>query len=200
MLGNGEQPGLIPRSLADLFNLVQNSSDKEFRIKVTYVEIYNENLRDLLSTSEEPLDIREDPVHGVQVTGAKEFTVTSSKEIFTLIVKGNKRRTIDFTNHNEDSSRSHGVLQISVEIKEPTWEEGRFIVGKFILVDLAGSERSVINIKNSHKTKLEGGNINTSLLSLGRCIKALADNEKGDKKFISWRDSKLTRVLKVSSS
>ena len=111
--------------------------------------------------------------------------------------KGNKRRTVDFTNQNDDSSRSHGVLQLVVEIREPPFEETRSNIGKFILVDLAGSERSGINTKNSQKTKLEGGNINTSLLALGRCIKALADNERGGKQFISWRDSKLTRVLKV---
>ena len=86
MLGTGEEPGLIPRSLADLFSLIQAHGDKQFKIKITYVEIYNENLRDLLSNNEEPLDIREDPVAGVVITGAKEVIVNNTREIFQLIM------------------------------------------------------------------------------------------------------------------
>ena len=86
MLGVGEQPGIIPRSLADLFELIAVSEHKEFKIKITYIEIYNENLRDLLENNEEPLEIREDPVAGVQILGAREVFVNNSTEVFKLIV------------------------------------------------------------------------------------------------------------------
>ena len=86
MLGTGEQPGIIPRSLADLFKLISSSNDKEYKVKMTYIEIYKENLRDLLSNNEEPLEIREDPVAGVKITGAKEIDVRSTREIFQSIM------------------------------------------------------------------------------------------------------------------
>lgn len=86
MLGTGEQPGIIPRSLADLFNLISASNGREYKVKITYIEIYNENLRDLLSNNDEPLEIREDPVAGVQITGAKETEVINTREIYQLIM------------------------------------------------------------------------------------------------------------------
>jgi hypothetical protein len=86
MLGTGENPGIIPRSLSDLFGLISSSSDRQFKIKLTYIEIYNENLRDLLSNSEEPIEIREDPLVGVKISGAKEVLVSTTREIFQLIM------------------------------------------------------------------------------------------------------------------
>ncbi len=86
MLGTGENPGIIPRCLSDLFGLISSSSDRQFKIKLTYIEIYNENLRDLLSNSEEPIEIREDPLVGVKISGAKEVLVSTTREIFQLIM------------------------------------------------------------------------------------------------------------------
>ena len=109
---------------------------------------------------------------------------------------GNKNRTTEATNANEESSRSHALLMISVENKDKNGKNSDIIVGKFILVDLAGSERSS-NISDASRI-IESGNINKSLLTLGSVINALVDQSlRKSKVFIPWRDSKLTRILKV---
>lgn len=194
MLGNGEEPGIMVRALADLFTIIETSKEKQFKIKLFYVEIYNETLRDLLAKGE-TLELREDPDRGSVLVGVKEMEVGSSSEVFKLLLKGNQNRTTEATNMNETSSRSHAVLQITIENKLNKSSE--IISGKFILVDLAGSERAS-NSNNSGIRQVEGANINKSLLALGNCINALVDiNNGSNKSFIPWRDSKLTRILKV---
>jgi kinesin family protein 18/19 len=197
MLGTGKEPGIMVRSLGDLFSLISSMKEKDFKVKLSYVEVYNENLRDLLGNGEN-LDLREDPTKGSVIVGLKEIEVIDSTQVFELLLKGNKNRSTESTNMNETSSRSHAVLQILVESKSSTSSKGEFSSAKFILVDLAGSERAA-NTQNTGLRLIEGANINKSLLSLGNCINALVEISNGStKSFIPWRDSKLTRILKDS--
>ena len=194
MLGTGEQPGIMPRAITDLFNYVRGHGDKEYKIKFSYLEIY-ENIRDLLG-NEKKLDIREDNNKGIIISGLKEFEVEDTNTFFGLFLKGNNNRYVGETNQNEQSSRSHAVLQINIFNKNKSGNNTNEITtSKFILVDLAGSERASKNLNSvDNKTKQEGSNINKSLLALGNCINALSDGNK----FIAWRESKLTRILKDS--
>jgi kinesin family protein 18/19 len=193
MLGTGEQPGIMAKSLADLFTLIENSKNRYFKLRFSYIEVYNESIRDL-TNKKENLELREDPVKGTIIIGVNELEVTNSSEVFKLLLKGNNNRTTESTNANETSSRSHAILQINMENKLKSNNNTETINSKFILVDLAGSERAG-NSKNTGIRQTEGSNINKSLLALGNCINALADNK--DNSFIPWRDSKLTRILKV---
>jgi kinesin family protein 18/19 len=198
MLGTGREPGMMVRSLGDLFSTIEASTQRQFKVKISYVEVYNETLRDLLGNSGDNLDLREDPTKGSVIVGVKELEVNTSTQVFELLLKGNKSRTTESTNMNETSSRSHAVLQILVENKAGNSEKNESVISKFILVDLAGSERAA-NTKNTGMRLIEGASINKSLLSLGNCINALVEISNGSSKtFIPWRDSKLTRLLKDS--
>jgi kinesin family protein 18/19 len=195
MLGADNEPGIMVRTLSDLFSAINSTSDSKFKVKLNYIEIYNETLRDLLGTGES-LELREDPAKGCIVVGVNDMEVTESNEVFKLLLKGNKARTTESTNVNETSSRSHAVLQITIENRKNNSPE--MTTARLILVDLAGSERASAT-KNTGIRLLEGANINKSLLALGNCINALVDinNTGNSKSFIPWRDSKLTRILKV---
>ena len=201
MLGNNQnERGIMPRSVSDLFKLLQKQKNKEFRIQVSYVEIYNEEIRDLLGNREE-LKLHEDPVKGVLLQGVKELYVENADNFFDILYKGNMKRTVGKTNANETSSRSHALLRINIENKDKEGPNSlKITCGRFILVDLAGSEKNnpAINSNNNlsnNKNALrqqEGAKINQSLLNLGICINALASKSK----FIPWRNSKLTHILK----
>lgn len=201
MFGTDSSPGIIPQSLSNLFNEIERLEDKEILIKIWYLEIYNEVLRDLIKpNNEDQLDIREDPTRGSIVNGITEVIVSKTNEILSIIKKANKNRTTESTNANEASSRSHAVLQVSVEIKDKSNSgiqlETRY--SKFSLIDLAGSERASAT-QNKGIRLIEGANINRSLLTLGNCITALSDAaEKGVRPHVPYRDSKLTRILKDS--
>ena len=204
MLGNSQnERGIMPRAVSDLFKILQKKKNKEFRIQVSYIEIYNEEIRDLLGNREE-IKLHEDPVKGVLLQGVKELYVDNVDNFFDILYKGNQKRTTGKTNANETSSRSHALLKINIENKDKEGPNASNIsCGRFILVDLAGSEKnnSVIN-NNSNNNELnnnknalrqqEGAKINQSLLNLGICINALASKSK----FIPWRNSKLTHILK----
>jgi hypothetical protein len=173
------------------------SDEKKFQVKISYLEIYNEQVIDLLVDSTSNLMIVEDPQKGIIVPDLSEYSVKSSKELITLIIKGNSKRTMAATGENLFSSRSHAILQIIVEQKtkiRDTKEE--YLLSKFLLVDLAGSERS--GLEKGIRSQ-EGKNINKSLLSLGTCINLLSDKSKKGS-FVPYRDSKLTRLLKDSLS
>ena len=201
MLGNNQnERGIMPRSVSDLFKILQKQKNKEFRIQVSYVEIYNEEIRDLLGNREE-LKLHEDPSKGVILQGVKELFVENADNFFDILYKGNQKRTIGKTNANETSSRSHALLKINIENKDKEGPNASKIsCGRFILVDLAGSEKNNptignTNSLNNNKNALrqqEGAKINQSLLNLGICINALASKSK----FIPWRNSKLTHILK----
>jgi kinesin family protein 18/19 len=199
MLGTEDEEGIMVLTLKELFaKIAFYSSEREYKVKLWYIEIYNENIRDLVSNTDEYLDLREDPNKGVSISNISELNVTSCKDIMQLLKKGNKNRTQEATNANETSSRSHAILQVQVEYKDKvTGLEAEIKVGKLNLIDLAGSERASAT-QNRGIRLIEGANINRSLLTLGNCINALCEaNEKGTKPYVPYRDSKLTRLLKV---
>ena len=199
MLGTEDQEGIMVLTLKELFDKINvYSKEREYKVKLWYIEIYNENIRDLLSTSEEYLDLREDPNKGLSISNISELNVTSCADIMQLLKKGNRNRTQEATNANETSSRSHAILQVQIEYKEKaSGIDVEIKTGKLSMIDLAGSERASAT-QNRGIRLIEGANINRSLLTLGNCINALCEaNEKGTKPYVPYRDSKLTRLLKV---
>ena len=209
MFGNDNNPGLIPLCLINLFSMIDNLKDtKTINVKLWYLEIYNENLRDLIKldindNNSQQIDIREDPHKGSTVYGITEMSVSSSQEVLSILRKANKNRTTESTNANEVSSRSHAVIQIQVEVKEKSEGiEVEIINSKFSLIDLAGSERASAT-QNKGIRLIEGANINRSLLTLGNCITALSESSTNNditknSRYVPYRDSKLTRILKDS--
>jgi len=200
MIGSEQEPGIMVRVMEDLFVHSHKEGSKhgvQYKVTVSFLEVYNENIRDLLSDVEEYLDLREDPIKGPVVASITEIEASSGKEIMQLLHQGNSRRSQAPTAANEVSSRSHAVLQVVVECRDRApGTVANIKVGKLSLVDLAGSERAA-NTKNVGQRLVEGANINRSLLALGNCINALG--EKGNKgNFVPYRDSKLTRLLKDS--
>jgi len=212
MLGTETNPGIMVLTLEELFNKVNSFIDREYKLKFWLLEIYNENIRDLLkfyktdnnknaleNTSNEYLDLREDPEKGIVVSNITEISVTNSSEMLKILKRGNRNRTQESTGANETSSRSHAILQVSIEYKEKnTGIDYQIKFSKLSLIDLAGSERAAAT-NNKGIRLIEGANINRSLLTLGNCINALCDAHlKGKKVHIPYRDSKLTRLLKDS--
>ena len=200
MIGTQSEPGIMVRVMDDLFHHTSKTGSRSgvhFKVIVSFLEVYNENIRDLLGDVEDYLDLREDPIKGPVVAGITEVEVSNSRAIMELLHQGNARRTQQPTAANEVSSRSHACLQVVVEGKDRAPGTAASIkVGKLSLVDLAGSERAA-NTQNRGIRLVEGANINRSLLALGNCINALG--EKGNKgNFVPYRDSKLTRLLKDS--
>ncbi|CAH1273128.1 KIF19 [Branchiostoma lanceolatum] len=194
MLGTEHEPGVMARSLNDLFEEMHRTSENMvYQVSMSYLEIYNEMIRDLLNPESGYLELRED-TKGVQVTGLSEVNAKSTKEVMELLQQGNKQRTQEPTKANKTSSRSHAVLQVTVKQRSRvrnTTQEVR--VGKLYMIDLAGSERAA-QTQNRGKRMKEGAHINRSLLALGNCINALC--EKGGRAYVNYRDSKLTRLLK----
>jgi kinesin family protein 18/19 len=200
MLGEENNPGIMFNTLKEMFRqLSKYQVDREYAVRVSFLEIYNENIKDLIMTSNDVLDLREDPLKGVQVAGLAEIEVKTPDEIMELLIYGNKNRTQEATGANETSSRSHAVLQIIVEYKEKdSGVKSEVKIGKLSLIDLAGSERAA-RTGNRGLRMIEGANINKSLLALGNCINMLHENHsKGQSNYIPYRDSKLTRLLKDS--
>ena len=184
----------------DIFQRKKELSLNEVLIQVSYVEIYNEQIRDLLipkDSSNNYLDLREDPIKGVSLSGATEIRVDCVEEVMTLLFQGNKRRMTEATNANQTSSRSHAVFQITVTISPRTKNISiERVSGKLSLIDLAGSERGTVTENRGMRLR-EGAKINQSLLALANCINALGDKTKKGA-FVPYRDSKLTRMLKDS--
>ncbi|XP_051262747.1 kinesin-like protein KIF13A isoform X6 [Dicentrarchus labrax] len=203
MMGNGEQPGLIPRLCCSLFERVHREGNEghTFKVEVSYMEIYNEKVRDLLDPkgSRQSLKVREHKVLGPYVDGLSQLAVTNFEDIEVLMSEGNKSRTVAATNMNEESSRSHAVFSIIVTQTLYDLQSGNSgeKVSKLSLVDLAGSERVSKTGAAGERLK-EGSNINKSLTTLGCVISALADQSagKGKAKFVPYRDSVLTWLLK----
>ena len=197
-LDNGED-GVAIKACEYLFQkLNKEYFDNDYEIKVSYIEIYNENVIDLLNNENENMSLMiiEDPNKGVYVHNVKEFIINSSYDLKKLISQGNKKRTMAPTNQNKFSSRSHAILQLSLKRKQYNEKKNNFDIffSKFLIVDLAGSERGGLE---KGKRREEGANINKSLFTLGSCINILSDKTKSGK-FIPYRDSKLTRLLKDS--
>ncbi|KAJ8667967.1 hypothetical protein QAD02_009630 [Eretmocerus hayati] len=190
MLGKEGDPGITYRTMAELFAQIELQRDsRDFNFGVSYLEIYNENVQDLLHKVG-PLHLREDRA-GVIVAGLKIITIHNAEELLSLLAKGNKNRTQHATDANQESSRSHAVFQVYVNITSKL--DGQVKHVKLSMIDLAGSERASATGCSGARFK-EGANINKSLLALGNCINNLADGIK----HIPYRDSKLTRLLKDS--
>ena len=206
MMGYGEEPGVIPKICKSMFERIegfQTDKNLKYTVEVSYLEIYNERVRDLLNPANKGnLKVREHPSTGPYVEDLAKLAVRSFPEIEHLMDEGNKARTVAATNMNETSSRSHAVFTLTMTQKRHD-EETRMDtekVAKISLVDLAGSERATSTGATGARLK-EGAEINRSLSTLGRVIAALADLSTGKKKNMSmvpYRDSVLTWLLKDS--
>uniref|UniRef100_A0A8C2Q934 Kinesin-like protein n=1 Tax=Cyprinus carpio TaxID=7962 RepID=A0A8C2Q934_CYPCA len=197
MLGSSDDPGVTFLTVKELFarmDLIKE--DKVFNLAFSYLEVYNEQIRDLLTNSG-PLAVREDSSSGVVVQGLTLHQPKSAEHILEALDYGNRNRTQHPTDMNATSSRSHAVFQIYLRQQDKTASLNPNVrVAKMSLIDLAGSERaSATNAKGARLR--EGANINRSLLALGNVINTLA-NPKCKKTHIPYRDSKLTRLLKDS--
>ncbi|KAM4839125.1 kinesin-like protein KIF11 [Urocitellus parryii] len=190
--------GIIPRTLHQIFEKLTDNGT-EFSVKVSLLEIYNEELFDLLNPSSdvsERLQMFDDPRNkrGVIIKGLEEITVHNKDEVYQILEKGAAKRTTAATLMNAYSSRSHSVFSVTIHMKETTIDGEELVkIGKLNLVDLAGSE----NIGRSgavDKRAREAGNINQSLLTLGRVITALVERTP----HVPYRESKLTRILQDS--
>ncbi|XP_074425986.1 kinesin-like protein KIF27 isoform X1 [Larus michahellis] len=206
-----DEKGIIPRAIQELFQHISENRNIDFHVKVSYIEVYKEELRDLLEleTSVKELHIREDEKGNTVIVGAKEFQVECADEVLSLLESGNAARHTGTTQMNEHSSRSHAIFTISICQKQSTesqkntdatqdssWKSVQVIASKFHFVDLAGSER-VTKTGNTGERFKESIQINSGLLALGNVISALGD-PKRKSVHIPYRDAKITRILKDS--
>ncbi|KAK1600588.1 kinesin motor domain-containing protein [Colletotrichum navitas] len=223
MQGTASSPGVIPLAITDIFSYIRETPSREFLLRVSYLEIYNEKIHDLLSMStgtgaggQEEIKLREDSKRGVYASPLKEEIVQSPTQLLRVIARGDQARRTASTQFNARSSRSHAVVQIVVESREripgstSTGESkrsgmlpGGVRVSTLSLIDLAGSEKAA----ESKERRTEGSHINKSLLTLGTVISKLSehkdkDGKAADKdgKHLPYRDSKLTRLLQGALS
>lgn len=229
MQGTANAPGVIPLAITDIFSYIRENPCREFLLRVSYLEIYNEKIYDLLSQStpgqqQEEIKLREDSKRGVYATPLKEEIVQSPNQLLRVIARGDLARRTGSTQFNARSSRSHAVVQIVVESRARTATDhgayfeketrrtdkimpGGVLVSTLSLIDLAGSERAAEN----KERRTEGAHINKSLLTLGTVIARLSgedEKEDGTKstdkkdglKHLPYRDSKLTRLLQGALS
>ncbi|XP_041024440.1 kinesin-like protein KIN-7K, chloroplastic [Juglans microcarpa x Juglans regia] len=196
MHGDQRSPGIIPLAVKDAFSIIQETPNREFLLRVSYLEIYNEVINDLLNPAGQNLRIRED-AQGIFVEGIKEEVVLSPAHALSLIAAGEEHRHVGSTNFNLLSSRSHTIFTLTVE-SSPCGEnsEGEAVsLSQLNLIDLAGSESS--KAETTGVRRKEGSYINKSLLTLGTVISKLTDSRATH---IPYRDSKLTRLLQSSLS
>ncbi|KAI2785836.1 Kinesin-like protein KIN-7D, chloroplastic [Penicillium oxalicum] len=223
MQGTATSPGVIPLAITDIFSFIRETPHREFLLRVSYLEIYNERIHDLLSTSvtngvaappQEEIKLREDSKRGVYATPLKEEIVQSPTQLLRVIARGDHARRTSSTQFNARSSRSHAVVQIVVESRErvPPGDApekrtvvppGGVRVSTLSLIDLAGSERAA----DDKERRTEGAHINKSLLTLGNIISKLSENKDKqgnptdkDGRHLPYRDSKLTRLLQPALS
>ncbi|CAJ0929234.1 unnamed protein product, partial [Mesorhabditis belari] len=191
--------GIIPRAMEHIFDTLEAEGVEEYCVRVSYLEIYNEELFDLLAANHEEgerLRLFEDPIKkgSVIISGAEEVPVQTREEVFKVLQRGAERKRMASTLINNRSSRSHCVFVVNIATRETTLEGEELVrQGKLNLVDLAGSE-SIGRSGASGARAKEAGNINQSLLTLGRCITALTTNAG----HVPYRESKLTRLLQDS--
>lgn len=222
MQGTASSPGVIPLAITDIFSYIRETPSREFLLRVSYLEIYNERIHDLLSmasgngagaAAQEEIKLREDSKRGVYATPLKEEIVQSPTQLLRVIARGDQARRTASTQFNARSSRSHAVVQIVVESRERIpggsggdskrsgMLPGGVRVSTLSLIDLAGSEKAA----ETKERRAEGSHINKSLLTLGTVISKLSENKEakgGDKdaKHLPYRDSKLTRLLQGALS
>ncbi|XP_049297472.1 kinesin-like protein KIF18A [Anopheles funestus] len=190
MLGSTDCPGITFLTMKELFRQIESLNDvRKFDIGISYLEVYNELVMNLLTKSG-PLKLRED-ANGVVVSGLVLKQIHNATELLELLALGNRNRTQHPTDANAESSRSHAIFQVHIRMVEKKTGQKRTV--KLSMIDLAGSERAASTKGVGIRFK-EGANINKSLLALGNCINKLADGLK----HIPYRDSNLTRILKDS--
>ncbi|XP_072385593.1 kinesin-like protein KIF3A [Diabrotica undecimpunctata] len=190
---DNNRKGIVPNIFSHIFaQITLANHEYSYAVTVTYLEIYNEEIRDLLSDQPKKLTLKEKPGIGVYVKDLLGFTVDSLEGVTEILKKGNKNRATSFTQLNDVSSRSHAVFTVLIETKNHTTNKTTF--GKLNLVDLAGSERVHKSLATGDRLR-EAGKINLSLSVLGNVISALVD---GKATHIPYRNSKLTRLLQDS--
>lgn len=189
-----QQMGIIPRTFEQIWTHINRAQNMQFLVAVSYLEIYMEELRDLLKPNTTAvLELRERE-SGIVVPNLHSVLCKSADEMTQVMNKGNKNRTVGRTNMNEHSSRSHAIFQIKIEMCETGAEASTTVkVGKLNLIDLAGSERQSKTGATAERLK-EASKINRALSSLGNVISALAEKSS----HVPYRDSKLTRLLQDS--
>ncbi|KAL4658357.1 kinesin-like protein KIF22 isoform X1 [Arapaima gigas] len=197
MLGSSEQPGVIPRAVREVFHLVRErekeSEDWEYSVGMSYLEIYNEKVLDLLAPNSQDLPIREDKGRNILIPGLTHTPLTSFSHFHTVFLPASLNRTTASTKLNQRSSRSHAILLIKV-VRSQQGPTHRQQTGKLYLVDLAGSEDNRRTGNQGLRLK-ESGAINLSLFTLSKVVDAL--NASGGCR-VPYRDSKLTRLLQDS--
>lgn len=200
MSGTSEEPGVIPCAVNDVFSMIRDAPMREFLLRVSYLEIYNETLRDLLADPQKreraPRIIEEKG--RIVLSGMHEEIVTTPEEVMALLERGQAVRHVGATDWNTRSSRSHCVFQITIESREQSEDAHRaeVRVSQLNLIDLAGSERAASEVAR----RKEGAYINKSLLTLGTVIAKLTETQNSTDAHIPYRDSKLTRLLQTSLS
>ncbi|ESO00704.1 hypothetical protein HELRODRAFT_192579 [Helobdella robusta] len=214
VMGHGNDVGIVPRFCGELFQRIQNNSDDNviYNVEISFFEIYNEKIHDLLGSSsgkdksfKKPnLKVREHPVMGPFVDGLSTYVVKSFEDIETWLNVGNKRRATACTGMNDNSSRSHSVFTLILTQTKTSVIEGTShshnITSKINLVDLAGSERQSLAKTSGDRLK-EGSSINKSLMALGKVISVLSEQQTNKNKknqFIQYRETILTWLLKES--
>ncbi|RDL35834.1 uncharacterized protein BP5553_06446 [Venustampulla echinocandica] len=192
-IDNDEGRGVIPRIVEQIFaSILTSPGTMEYTVRVSYMEIYMERIRDLLAPQNDNLPVHEEKNRGVYVKGLLEIYVSSVQEVYEVMRRGGSSRAVASTNMNQESSRSHSIFVITVTQKNV--ETGSAKSGRLFLVDLAGSEK-VGKTGASGQTLEEAKKINKSLSALGNVINNLTD---GKSQHIPYRDSKLTRILQES--
>nr|XP_043607923.1 kinesin-like protein KIN-7N [Erigeron canadensis] len=200
MNGSENDPGIIHRAVKDIFAKTSMSIDREFLIRVSYMEIYNEEINDLFAVENQKLQIHESLERGIFVAGLREEIVNSAEQVLQLIEMGEVNRHFGETNMNVRSSRSHTIFRMVIESKgkessatDYSTFDDAIRVSVLNLVDLAGSERIAKTGAGGVRLK-EGKFINKSLMILGNVINKLSEGAK-QRAHIPYRDSKLTRIL-----
>eukprot|EP01038_Epipyxis_sp_PR26KG_P004439 gene4439-6278_t len=214
MNGNSQQIGIIPQAVRYCFDSVNYYPDREFLFRVSYMEVYNEQVKDLLGIEPVPIKIQHDPKLGTVISGIKEQVVLNPQQVLALIKSGEAHRHVGSTDMNEKSSRAHTLFKIIIESRErasnnnpnsPT-KSAPVKVSTLNLVDLAGSESAKMTNSKGERAK-EARYINQSLLTLSTIIQRLSEDRQAQnnispnrnssvrKQHLPYRDSKLTRIL-----
>lgn len=195
MTGTKESPGLIPMAITDCFRYVRESQEeREYLIRISYLEVYKENIRDLLNATPQPIRLFDGP-NGLVIRGLKEEIVSSPEQVYAILTKGERRRQVGATYMNQHSSRSHVMVRLWIESTgNESGDSDITRVSSLSLVDLAGSESVRLNGADRRE---EGHYINKSLMTLGQVVLSLSEGKTGH---VPYRDSKLTRLLQPSLS
>ncbi|GAA5910435.1 uncharacterized protein JCM6883_003008 [Sporobolomyces salmoneus] len=192
-IDDNEMKGIIPRITEQIFaSIMASPANLEYLVKVSYMEIYMERIRDLLAPANDNLPVHEDKTRGVYVKNLSDFYVGNAAEVYEIMRQGGSARAVSATNMNAESSRSHSIFVINVQARNT--ETGTQKTGSLFLVDLAGSEK-IGKTGATGQTLEEAKKINKSLSALGMVINALTD---GKSSHVPYRDSKLTRILQES--